>query len=124
MTGDERTFRMFVQTAHPDGEGVGEQPVVGSLGTDPVAWRHAYQVLRAGLSPPVADIADALAPAASIDARAGAPNPRLQLQLAAAALNGDALRSAAQFSNYLASTTAAPVRRRIGFAIPGTEVAR
>ncbi len=65
-----------------------------------------------------ADIADALAPAALVDARAGAADPREQLQLAAASLSGDALRTAAQFSSYLASTTTAPVRRRIGFAVP------
>lgn len=71
-----------------------------------------------------ADIADALAPASMTDARGAAADPRVQLQLAAAALDGDALRSAAQFSSYLASTSAAPVRRRIGFAIPFTEERR
>lgn len=71
-----------------------------------------------------ADIADALSPQALADARASAHDPRAQLQLAAAALNADALRAVAQYSTYLASTTTAPMRRRIGFAIPGAEDAR
>jgi transcriptional regulator with XRE-family HTH domain len=66
-----------------------------------------------------ADIADALTPQTIVDARAGATDPRVQLQLAAAALNADGLRTVAHFSTYLVNTTAAPVRRRIGFAIPG-----
>jgi transcriptional regulator with XRE-family HTH domain len=64
------------------------------------------------------DIAEALTPQAVVDARAGADDPRVQLQLATAALNGDALRSVAQFSTYLVNASVAPARRRIGFAIP------
>lgn len=67
------------------------------------------------------DIADALAPASLTDARAGSGDPRAQLQIAAAMLNGDALRTVAEFSSYLASSAAAPVRRRIGFAVPRGE---
>jgi transcriptional regulator with XRE-family HTH domain len=65
-----------------------------------------------------ADIAEQLTPESLSDARAGQLDPRAQLQLAAAALNGDALRTVAQFSTYLASTAALPQRRRIGFAVP------
>jgi transcriptional regulator with XRE-family HTH domain len=68
-----------------------------------------------------ADIADALTPQTIVDARAGAADPRVQLQLAAAALNADGLRTVAQFSTYLVNAAAAPKTRRIGFAIPGTE---
>jgi transcriptional regulator with XRE-family HTH domain len=66
------------------------------------------------------DIADALAPASLTDARAAA-DPRAQLQVAAAMLNDDALRTVAQFSSYLASSAASPMRRRIGFAVPRGE---
>jgi transcriptional regulator with XRE-family HTH domain len=65
-----------------------------------------------------AEIADRLMPQTLTDARASIHNPRRQLELAAAALSPDALRTVAQFSTYLASS-AAPARRRIGFAIPG-----
>jgi transcriptional regulator with XRE-family HTH domain len=65
-----------------------------------------------------ADIADALAPPGLTDARAASSDPRAQLQVAAAMLNGDALRTVAEFSTYLASSAASPVRRRIGFAVP------
>jgi transcriptional regulator with XRE-family HTH domain len=68
------------------------------------------------------DLADALAPQSLTDARAGAAaDPRAQLQIAAAMLNGDALRTVAEFSTYLASSAASPVRRRIGFAVPRGE---
>ncbi|MEO8897863.1 MAG: helix-turn-helix transcriptional regulator [Candidatus Dormibacter sp.] len=63
------------------------------------------------------DIAEALAPPRLTDARASS-DPRAQLQVAAAMLNGDALRTVAEFSTYLASAAASPVRRRIGFAVP------
>ena len=65
-----------------------------------------------------ADIAEQLTPQSLTEARASQHDPRVQLQLAAAALNGDALRTVAQFSTYLASTAALPPRRRIGFAVP------
>ena len=65
-----------------------------------------------------ADIADRLAPQVVTDARARGNSPREQLQLAAAALSPDALRTVAQFTSYLASSAASPARR-IGFAIPG-----
>jgi transcriptional regulator with XRE-family HTH domain len=68
-----------------------------------------------------ADIAEALTPQTVIDVRAGAVDPRVQLQLAAAALDGDALRTVAQFSTYLVNVGAAPAPRRIGFAIPGAD---
>lgn len=64
-----------------------------------------------------ADFADALAPQGITDARAGARDPRAQLELAAATLGPDALRTVAQFSSYLASA-AMPARRRIGFQVP------
>jgi transcriptional regulator with XRE-family HTH domain len=64
------------------------------------------------------DLADALTPQSLTDARASAHDPRAQLQLAAAMLNPDALRTVAEFSTYLASSAASPVRRRIGFAVP------
>jgi transcriptional regulator with XRE-family HTH domain len=70
-----------------------------------------------------ADIADRLTPQILVDARAGG-DPRAQLQLAAAALSPEALRTVAQFSTYLASPAASPARRRIGFAIPGAKEAR
>ena len=66
-----------------------------------------------------ADIADALTPEALPDARATVADPRAQLQLAAAMLTADDLRTVAQFSSYLASPAATPARRRIGFAVPG-----
>jgi transcriptional regulator with XRE-family HTH domain len=65
-----------------------------------------------------ADIADELAPSAMVDARARPADPRVQLELAAAALGKDALRAVADFGTYLANTSAAPPRRRIGFALP------
>lgn len=68
-----------------------------------------------------ADVADALAPAAVVAARSRSVDARAQLQLAAAALDAEALRTVAQFSSYLVSTTTAPVRRRIGFAMPAPE---
>lgn len=68
-----------------------------------------------------ADIADRLTPQALTDARASGADPRAQLQLAAAALSPDALRTVAQFTTYLASPAASPARRRIGFAVPGME---
>ena len=64
-----------------------------------------------------ADIAEELTPQTLTDARASVHDPRVQLQLATAALNAEALRTVAQFSTYLAST-ALPARRRIGFAVP------
>jgi transcriptional regulator with XRE-family HTH domain len=64
------------------------------------------------------DIAEQLTPQTVTDARASGNDPRAQLQLAAATLNADALRTVAQFSTYLASTAALPSRRRIGFAVP------
>jgi transcriptional regulator with XRE-family HTH domain len=64
------------------------------------------------------DLAEALTPQNLTDARASAHDPRAQLQLAAAMLNTDALRTVAEFSTYLASSAASPVRRRIGFAVP------
>jgi transcriptional regulator with XRE-family HTH domain len=67
------------------------------------------------------DIADALAPASLTDARAASADPRAQIQVAAALLNDDALRTVARFSTYLASSAASPVRRRIGFAVPRGE---
>ena len=69
------------------------------------------------------DIAEALAPPAYIDARAVERDPRLQIELAAARLNGDALRTVAQFSTYLV-TASQPARRRIGFAVPHQEGGR
>lgn len=68
-----------------------------------------------------ADIAERLTPQTLTDARASTHDPRVQLQLAAAALSPDALRTVAQFSTYLASSAASPARRRIGFAIPGRQ---
>ena len=47
-----------------------------------------------------AGIAEELTPQSLTDARAIALDPREQLQLAAAALNSDALRTVAQFSTY------------------------
>ncbi|MFI5313565.1 MAG: helix-turn-helix domain-containing protein [Candidatus Dormibacteria bacterium] len=67
------------------------------------------------------DLAEALTPQSLTDARASADDPRAQLQLAAATLDADALRTVAQFSTYLASTGSSPLRRRIGFAVPGRE---
>ena len=66
------------------------------------------------------DIADALTPEPLADVRAIAADPRAQLQLTAAMLTADDLRTVAQFSSYLASPSATPARRRIGFAVPGT----
>jgi transcriptional regulator with XRE-family HTH domain len=68
-----------------------------------------------------ADIAEALTPPSVTEARAATHDPRAQLQLAAAALNADALRAVAQFGTYLASTSSTPARRRIGFAVPRSE---
>jgi transcriptional regulator with XRE-family HTH domain len=68
-----------------------------------------------------ADIADALTPPDLADARASSHDPRTQIQLAAAMLNADALRTVAEFSTYLANSAAAPVRRRIGFVVPHGE---
>ncbi|MBJ7593662.1 MAG: helix-turn-helix transcriptional regulator [Candidatus Dormibacteraeota bacterium] len=70
------------------------------------------------------DFAEQLTPQSLTDARASEADPRAQLQLAAAALNADALRTVAQFSTYLASTAALPARRRIGFAVPMREGSR
>ncbi len=70
-----------------------------------------------------ADIAEALTPPSLAAARATEHDPRAQLQLAAAALNADALRTVAQFSTYLAGA-ALPARRRIGFAVPSREDGR
>ncbi len=38
----------------------GEEPVIGSWGTDPGAWSAAYATARAGLHPAVIDVSDAL----------------------------------------------------------------
>lgn len=64
------------------------------------------------------DLADALTPQSLTDARASVHDPRAQIQLAAAMLNADALRTVAEFSTYLASSATVPARRRIGFAVP------
>ncbi|MGH7723303.1 MAG: helix-turn-helix domain-containing protein [Candidatus Dormibacteria bacterium] len=66
-----------------------------------------------------ADIAERLTPQTVTDARASGDDPRVQLQLAAAALSADALRTVAQFTTYLASSASSPVRRQIGFVAPG-----
>lgn len=65
-----------------------------------------------------ADIAEQLTPPSLTEARASEHDPRAQLQLAAATLSSEALRTVAQFSTYLASAAALPPRRRIGFAVP------
>ena len=66
-----------------------------------------------------AAVADALAPPEMVEARAAAADPRAQLRLAAASLEGDALRTVAQFSSFLISAAAPVPSRRIGFALPG-----
>ena len=65
-----------------------------------------------------ADIAEQLTPQSVTEARASQHDPRAQLQLAAATLNRDALRTVAQFSTYLATAAALPPRRQIGVAVP------
>ncbi|MDQ2961000.1 MAG: helix-turn-helix transcriptional regulator [Candidatus Dormibacteraeota bacterium] len=65
------------------------------------------------------DIADELAP--PVVARAIPVDARAQLELAAGSLSSEALRTVAQFGAYLASEAASSPRRRIGFAVPGSE---
>jgi transcriptional regulator with XRE-family HTH domain len=61
---------------------------------------------------------------AQLQRRSWPDDPRLQLRMAAASLRPHALRSVADFSLYLASTQAAPPKRRIGFSINPREIPR
>jgi transcriptional regulator with XRE-family HTH domain len=61
---------------------------------------------------------------AQLQRRSWPDDPRMQLRIATASLRPHALRSVADFSLYLASTQAAPPKRRIGFTVDTREIPR